>query len=398
VGENPTVAFERDLQLLEHLDRLDFDEAWIGEHHSGARELIGEPMLFIVAAAQRTRHIRLGTGVTSLPYHHPFMVADRLVQLDHMTRGRAMFGVGPGVLSSDAFMLGIDPVTQRQRMSEALDAIMALLRREGPVSATTEWFTMREARLQLASYTHPHLPVAVATTFTPAGPTLAGRHGVGLLSVAGADDERFARTWSWVEEGAAQTGRTVSRADWRVVLTFHLAETKQQAIDDLRHSYPLRAYAGDGLRPSGQQPLVGPFSDDVEEAVKSGGLLAGTPDEMIDKIKEVQRRSGGIGGILGLAHEWADTAATLRSYELLARYVMPHFQGQIEALHEARDWFENNRPEIFGRSGDAAVKAFADAGKEIPPEIQKQMEAMRKRREAAAAATQVEAQSSREGV
>lgn len=140
VGEAPTLALERDLELIEHLDRLGLDEAWIGEHHSGGRELIGEPMLMIAAAAQRTRRIKLGTGVTSLPYHHPFMVADRITQLDHMTGGRAMLGVGPGLLASDAYMLGIDPTVQRHRMNEALNAIMALLRREEPVTIKTDWF------------------------------------------------------------------------------------------------------------------------------------------------------------------------------------------------------------------------------------------------------------------
>src|SRR5215472_16628590 len=80
--ENPTLSIERDLELLEHLDRLNYHEAWIGEHHSGGFELIACPEMFIAAAAQRTRHIRLGTGVVSLPYHNPFMLADRMVQLD----------------------------------------------------------------------------------------------------------------------------------------------------------------------------------------------------------------------------------------------------------------------------------------------------------------------------
>jgi limonene 1,2-monooxygenase len=382
VGENPTLAIERDLQLIEHLDRLDFDEAWIGEHHSGARELIGEPMLFIVAAAQRTRTIKLGTGVTSLPYHHPFMVADRLIQLDHMTRGRAMLGVGPGLLTSDAYQMGIDPTSQRPRMAEALDAIMALLRREGPVTMQTDWFTLRDARLQLASYSYPHLPIAVATSFTPSGPIAAGRHGLGLLSVAGADDERFSRTWGWVEEAAAAAGRQVNRAEWRVVLTFHLADSKERAIDDLREGYLRRAYAGDGNLPAGQAALAGPMGATVEEAVANGSLIAGPPEELIAKIEEVQRRSGGIGGILGLAHEWADTPATLKSYELLARYVAPHFQGQLQPLLENRDWFEGNRLEIFGGSAAASVKAFTDAGKEIPEEVKQQMEAMAARRRA----------------
>ena len=97
-GQNPTLALERDLELVEHLDRLGFDEAWIGEHHSAGYEIIASPELFIAAAAERTKHIRLGTGVVSLPYHHPFMMAQRIVQLDHITRGRVMLGVGPGAL------------------------------------------------------------------------------------------------------------------------------------------------------------------------------------------------------------------------------------------------------------------------------------------------------------
>ena len=64
-GENPTLALQRDLELVEHLDRLGFDEAWIGEHHSAGSEIIASPEIFIAAAAERTRHIKLGTGVTS---------------------------------------------------------------------------------------------------------------------------------------------------------------------------------------------------------------------------------------------------------------------------------------------------------------------------------------------
>ena len=96
VGQNPTLALERDLDLMEHLDSLGFDEAWIGEHHSAGYEIIASPEVFIAAAAQRTKHLRLGTGVSSLPYHQPLMLADRMVLLDHLTRGRVMFGVGPG--------------------------------------------------------------------------------------------------------------------------------------------------------------------------------------------------------------------------------------------------------------------------------------------------------------
>ncbi len=128
VGQSPTVALEYDLERVVALDRLGYDEAWFGEHHSGGYELIACPEVFIATAAERTKHIRLGTGVVSLPYHHPLMVADRWVLLDHLTRGRMMFGTGPGALPSDAYMMGIDPVEQRRMMQESLEAILALFR------------------------------------------------------------------------------------------------------------------------------------------------------------------------------------------------------------------------------------------------------------------------------
>src|ERR1700722_18033680 len=160
VGQNPPLALERDLQLIEHLDALGFDEAWFGEHHSAGYEIIASPEVFIAAAAQRTRHIRLGTGVSSLPYHHPFMLADRMVLLDHLTRGRVMLGVGPGALPSDAFMMGIDPADQRRMMEEGLGPILRLLHDDEPVTMKTDWFTLSGARLQLRPYSPGGLELA----------------------------------------------------------------------------------------------------------------------------------------------------------------------------------------------------------------------------------------------
>ncbi len=142
-SENPTLAIERDFELVQWVDKLGYDEAWIGEHHSAGYEIIASPELFIATAAERTRHIRLGTGVSSLPYHHPLMLADRINQLDHVTRGRVMFGVGPGALPSDAIMMGIDISKQRDMMDEALDVLVPLLRGE-TVTRKTDWFTLEQ--------------------------------------------------------------------------------------------------------------------------------------------------------------------------------------------------------------------------------------------------------------
>src|SRR5438046_778912 len=182
--ENPTLSIEPDLVLLKLLARLISHGAWFGEHHSGGFELFACPELFIAAAAQRTRHIRLGTGVVSLPYHNPFMLADRMVQLDHMTRGRAMFGVGPGALVHDALKIGIDPSGQRRMMEESFDVVVRLMRGE-LVSKKTDWFNITDAQLQLRPYTQPTMELAVAAARSPSGSVLAGRYGVGMLSIGG---------------------------------------------------------------------------------------------------------------------------------------------------------------------------------------------------------------------
>ncbi|TGQ23769.1 LLM class flavin-dependent oxidoreductase, partial [Mesorhizobium sp. M00.F.Ca.ET.220.01.1.1] len=155
VTESPTISLHRDMEIIRWADELGFDEAWVGEHHSGGFEIISSPEILLAAVAERTRRIRLGTGVVSLPYHNPLMVANRIVQLDHMTQGRVIFGVGPGLLVTDARMLGIDPQHTRDRMAEALEVIVRLFRGE-TVSHTSDWFVLKDARLHFAPFQLPH--------------------------------------------------------------------------------------------------------------------------------------------------------------------------------------------------------------------------------------------------
>lgn len=183
---NPSLQIRRDLELVQMLDQLGFDEAWFGEHHSAGFEIIASPELMIAAAAERTKRIRLGTGVNSSPFHHPLILADRLSQLDHMTQGRIMAGFGPGQLPSDVHMLGLENGWMRDRMEESVECITALLRGE-VVTRKTDWFELREARLQLGTYSAEGIETTVTSVFTPTGATLAGRNGMGILSVAAAD-------------------------------------------------------------------------------------------------------------------------------------------------------------------------------------------------------------------
>ncbi len=361
VGQNPTLALERDLQLIEPLDELGYDEASFGEHHSAGYEIIASPEVFIAAAAERTRHLRLGTGVSSLPYHHPLILADRMVLLDHLTRGRVMFGVGPGALPSDAYMMGIDPERQRDMMEQSLEAILLLLRGEEPVTYETDWFTLREARLQLRPYTQPHFEVAVAAQISPAGPRAAGRFGCSLLSIGATSANGFDALgyhWDVVEERAAQFGMPADRDGWRLVGPMHLAETKEQAIRDC--AFGLDQWV-DYFQRVAALPLAPDTANhaDLVDALNASGLaVIGTPDEAIAQIQRLGEQSKGFGTYLLMAHEWADRPETLRSYELFARYVMPAFGDASATLTASRDWAAENRPQFIGAAGAAIMSAI----------------------------------------
>src|SRR3954454_2368504 len=235
LSQNPVLALERDMELLQHLDALNYDEAWIGEHHSGGYEIIASPELFIASAAERTRHIRLGTGVVSLPYHNPFTLAGRMMQLDYQTRGRAMFGVGPGSLVYDADKMGLAAADQRRKLDESLDVIMELMQGR-MVTKKTDWFDLKEAHLQLKSYSQPMMEMAVASSRSPTGALSAGKHGIGMLSIGGTSDEALkahATNWGVYEESARAGGKTPDRRKWRIVTFAHVAESVEQARRDV---------------------------------------------------------------------------------------------------------------------------------------------------------------------
>jgi limonene 1,2-monooxygenase len=357
--ENPTLALERDMELLVHLDRLNYHEAWVGEHHSGGFEIIGSPEVFIAAAAERTRHIRLGTGVVSLPYHNPFILADRMVQLDHMTRGRAMFGVGPGALVHDALKIGIKAADQRRMMNESLDVVVRLLRGE-TVTERTDWYDLRGARLQLPCYSRPVMEMAVASSRSPAGALAAGRHGLGMLSIGGTSPEAMrhhANNWGLYEEQVRDAGLAPERRKWRIVALFHVAETREQARRNVQHG--IHAFC-DYFRDVATFPIVPP---DVEDPytffVETGAGCIGTPDDAIAYIERLQKGAGGFGAILELAHNWADWAETRRHYELMARYVHPHFQGSRELRRESYAFARDHHDEFVGQAS-AAVQAEID--------------------------------------
>jgi len=323
-SEHPTLALERDFELLELLDRLGYDEAWIGEHHSTGWENIGSPEVFIAAAAQRTQRIVLGTGIIQLGLHHPLVVLDRMILLDHLTRGRVRFGVGVGGgLPSDLKVFGLSDEEAGRRLSEGMDVILRLLDEADPITEKTDWYELRDAVLQLKPYTRPHMPFAVAST-NPKNLALMGRLGGQVLT--GPIPEGVPKMFEEMEKGAAEVGRTVSRDQIMLSYPMHLASTREEAVEAFREGaiteqYDFNVAVNGRPRPSG---------DPVDWYPRwAENQIIGTPDDAIAKIEQALDRSGGFGGMLFTSRDWAGTSAVHRSWELFARYVAPHFQGHI---------------------------------------------------------------------
>jgi limonene 1,2-monooxygenase len=358
IRENPTVALERDLQLCEWMDELGFQEAWIGEHHSAGLETIDSPEMFIAAAAERTKHIKFGTGVVSLPYHHPLNVANRIVQLDHMTRGRVMFGAGPGLLASDALMMGIEPEATRDRMGEALDVIIRLMAGE-TVNETSEWYTLRDARTHLRPYSHPYPEVCVASAVTPSGGRLAGRYGLGMLCVAAGERAGFDAldtNWKVACEIAAENGREMDRSRLRCVVNMHLADTREQAVADIRYGCEefIRYF-------NNNQPRfpVPEGADYVQWVIDNNIAVVGTPDDAIARIERLYQKQGEFGAVLLQITNWADWPALKRSIELYAHYVIPHFSRVNANRFASYDWVTANQGELVEKRVNAANQMFA---------------------------------------
>ncbi len=359
--QNPTLSLQRDLELIELLDRLGFDEVWVGEHHSAGTEIISSPEVFIAAAAERTRRIKLGTGVVSLPYHHPLWVADRAMLLDHLTRGRFMLGVGPGSLPTDAAMVGLEPELLRPRLEEGLQAVLHLLSSDEPLSMETEWFTLRDAVLQLRPYTKPRIEVAVPGVASPTGARLAGKYGISLLTIGAAAAQgidQFAMHWDVVEQQAAQHGRTTDRSQWRVLSMVHLAETEEQARKDVAFGITewFRYFQHVAAFP--QMAVEGENVDEMIEFVNGNGLgVVGTPEMLVELLQGWQDQSGGFGTCMLLHHEWANPEATRRSHELLSRFVMPEFDEQAGSLRLAKERASLQREGLSAKNL-AAVEAM----------------------------------------
>jgi limonene 1,2-monooxygenase len=256
---------------------------------------------------------------------------------------------------------------QREIMETALEAIIALLAGEEPVTRKTKWFELRDARLQLRPY-GDLADVRVAAMVSPSGPRAAGRFGIGMLSVAATTPAGFDAlkgAWDIAEDRAREFGTAVDRSRWAVVAPVHLAESVEQARKDVH--YGMTEWLDYFKR---LVPLpIGAQAEDIPGAIdelteQTGLAVIGTPDMAIKQIERLIDQTGGLGTFLIQAHDWADPEATRKSFDLFSRYVMPHFQGQLQSRVDNQTWVMSSADEFkrqFSAAQDKARRQHEEA-------------------------------------
>ena len=339
-SENPSLAFDRDLAIISRAEALGYDAFYIGEHHSGGWETMPSPEMILAKASALTSRIRLGSSMVSLPFHHPFHVAERFVFLDHLTHGRAILGVGPSGLPTDTKLFGMSPKEASARMRESLEIIIRLLETEGPINYDGEYWQLRDMGLQLRSFQNPRLPVALASIGSRRSLETAARYNAILLSLAGGLTPTaigLSEQWGVVQEAGDKFGTQPSRDNWQIVTCMHLSETREQAWAEARNGLErdVKEYFYTVNDPSMWIPTpdMDPYTAKAEDFVERRRWIIGTPDDAIAWITQMQEETGGFGGLMMITHEWVPPAAMDRSIELFARYVMPHFRRHTVSLH-----------------------------------------------------------------
>ena len=359
-SENPSLAFQRDIDLINYADELGYDEFFIGEHHSAAWENIASPEMVLAKASATALRIRLGTAVTSLPFHHPFQVAERFVMLDHLSRGRAVLGVGPSGLPTDPALFNIPPQDLNPMMRESTDIIVKLLESPEPFSYDGKYWKIKDMALQLRSYQQPRLKLATASVGSPRSLDFAAQYEMLLFSLAGGGPPNAVplnEQWGVVEEAGRRHGTNPRRDDFRMVTYVHLADSHDEAWAEVEQGIIRDVHQYFYIINTPAQWLVRPGQDPssltVAEIVQKRRWIIGTPDEAIEQIQALYDETGGFGGLMIATHEWTGQEKIKNSLELFARYVMPHFRGHTADLK--REWERTKANRAAGRIPNLGV-------------------------------------------
>jgi alkanesulfonate monooxygenase SsuD/methylene tetrahydromethanopterin reductase-like flavin-dependent oxidoreductase (luciferase family) len=342
-------TFDEDMEFMVLADQLGFEEAWIGEHTATTWENIPVPEMFIVQALERTKNMKLGTGVSCIPNHNPAHLAARIAQMDIMAKGRFLWGIGVGATPGDGILFEVDQSGPHRDVSrERVDVVLKIWADQGDGFSWSSnnppaVFTLpkpepwRGIGWHIKPLTLPHPPIAVAG-ISRGSSTLrwAGERGWIPMSLHFLNVPDLKSHWDAYSEAAESAGRTPDRREWRICRDIYIADTDEQARREVMESsmaYAYKEYFFPLLESVNGTNLWYDREDMTPQDVTLEYLLntrwvVGSPDTVARHLRDLYDAVGGYGGLLMLGYDWEgkDGPRWKKSMELLATEVMPQLK------------------------------------------------------------------------
>lgn len=344
-----TEVLQEDREAIILADRLGYSEAYVGEHLTDAAESITSSMLFQASLISDTKQIKLGTGTVNLSHSHPVLIAAHAAMLDHLLKGRFLFGVSPGALESDAEAIGIRGEDRNKLFAEAIDHIINIWTGEAPYDLKGERWTIstRETRMPeigmgpiAKPYQKPHPPV-LGTVVAPfsKGVIEMGKRGFLPISANFLFDKWVKTHWDNYRQGCEEAGRKADPGVWRVARSIFVGDDHKKALEYGRSDArsPYRFYYSQlftKLKKGNRHAVFKPerdFPDDkvTLDFIVDNLVLAGDVNAVVDQILAFREVTGDFGTLLYAGKDWEDKTLGKRSMELMAEKVIPAVNAAI---------------------------------------------------------------------
>jgi alkanesulfonate monooxygenase SsuD/methylene tetrahydromethanopterin reductase-like flavin-dependent oxidoreductase (luciferase family) len=342
--ESELRLYQQALDQIELADRLGIDYVWEVEHHFLEEySHSSAPEVFLAACSQRTKHIRLGHGITLMPpnYNHPARVAERIATLDLVSNGRVEWGTGESATAVEMGGFGVDPDDKRAMWEEATREAANMLATRPYPGFQGRWFDMPCRNLVPKAVQRPHPPMWVACSRRETI-HLAARNGLGALTFSFLDPDQAAK---WVEEyyGIIKSDECVPighRVNPNIAIVTGMschhdeAEAIRRGLDGFRFfGYSLGYYALFGEHRPGRADLWERFlqvKDQLPDNAGRGGI--GTPDQLRAHLARYEK--AGIDQVMFIQQSGTNRHEHIcQSLEVFAERVMPEFKER-DAVRE----------------------------------------------------------------
>ena len=344
-----TLKEDREAVIL--CDKLGFYDCYIGEHLTDKAENITNSMLFLATLIHATERTKLGTGTCNLSHQHPVLVAVHAAMFDHLSEGRFILGISPGVLRSDAEALDLLDEDRNKIFAEAIDVILAIWERDPPydidlpdnrfnVTTRTSLWEEIGVGVMHKPYQKPR-PEIVGTVVAPysKGVIAMGARNFHPMSANFLLPKWIATHWPNYVEGCGQRGHAPKADEWRIARSIFVADDDKTALDYAKDNpnSPYRYYFDQlyrKLAKAGRHVVFKRAEDEPDEMVSLDRIvddlmICGSVNSVVDQILAFRDTVGDFGELVYAGMDWLDPALGKRSLQLMAEEVMPRVNAAI---------------------------------------------------------------------